>query len=120
MEATISYLFICKFKAKDPEIKGYTLLLSNILKDFTINNIYIYIYIYINWIKRKCNFFSVDFNPIDTNNILEIHRNLSQRKEYMIMLGVITKMFIVLLSKIVSGSNHTKYTSLSNQKHILS
>ena len=36
------------------------------------------------------------------------------------MLGVITKMFIVLLSKIVSGSIHTKYTSLSNQKHTLS
>ena len=47
MEATVYYLFICKFKAKYPEIKDYTLCLSNILKDFTINNIYIYIYIYI-------------------------------------------------------------------------
>ena len=96
MEATVYYLFICKFKAKYPEIKDYTLCLSNILKDFTINNIYIYIY------------------------ILDIHRNLSKGKVYMIMLGVITKMFIVLLSKIVSGSNHTKCTSLCNQKYILS
>ena len=94
MEATVYYLFICKFKAKYPEIKDYTLCLSNILKDFTINNIYIY--------------------------ILDIHRNLSKGKVYMIMLGVITKMFIVLLSKIVSGSNHTKCTSLCNQKYILS
>ena len=96
MEATVYYLFICKFKAKYPEIKDYTLCLSNILKDFTINNIYTYIY------------------------ILDIHRNLSKGKVYMIMLGVITKMFIVLLSKIVSGSNHTKCTSLCNQKYILS
>ena len=96
MEATVYYLFICKFKAKYPEIKDYTLCLSNILKDFTINNIYIYIY------------------------ILDIHRNLSKGKVYMIMLGLITKMFIVLLSKIVSGSNHTKCTSLCNQKYILS
>ena len=94
MEATVYYLFICKFKAKYPEIKDYTQCLSNILKDFTINNIYIY--------------------------ILDIHRNLSKGKVYMIMLGVITKMFIVLLSKIVSGSNHTKCTSLCNQKYILS
>ena len=101
MEATVYYLFICKFKAKYPEIKDYTLCLSNILKDFTINNIYIYIYIY--------NIY-----------ILDIHRNLSKGKVYMIMLGVITKMFIVLLSKIVSGSNHTKCTSLCNQKYILS
>ena len=96
MEATVYYLFICKFKAKYPEIKDYTLCLSNILKDFTINNIYTYIY------------------------ILDIHRNLSKGKVYMIMLGVITKMFIALLSKIVSGSNHTKCTSLCNQKYILS
>ena len=34
------------------------------------------------------------------------------------MLGNILKMFIVLLSNIVNGSNHTKYM-LSNQKCIL-
>ena len=30
---------VYQFKAKDSEIKGYTLCLGNISKDFTINNI---------------------------------------------------------------------------------
>ena len=33
------------------------------------------------------------------------------------MFGLITKMFIVLLSSIVNASNHTKCVSLSNQKY---
>ena len=32
------------------------------------------------------------------------------------MLGIIKKMFVVLLTSIVNASNHTKYVSLSNQK----
>ena len=32
------------------------------------------------------------------------------------MLGIIKKIFIVLLSSIVNASNHTKCVSLSNQK----
>ena len=32
------------------------------------------------------------------------------------MFGIIKKIFIVLLSNIVNGSNHTKCVSLSNQK----
>ena len=32
------------------------------------------------------------------------------------MFGIIKKMFIVLLSNIVDGSNHTKCMPLSNQK----
>ena len=32
------------------------------------------------------------------------------------MLGIILKMFIVLLTNIVNASNHTKFLSLSNQK----
>ena len=34
------------------------------------------------------------------------------------MFGIIKKMFIVLLSNIVDGSNHTKRVSLRNQKCI--
>ena len=30
--------------------------------------------------KRNCNFFSVDFNPFDTNDILNIHRYLMKRQ----------------------------------------
>ena len=37
-------------------------------------------------------------------------------KQYKIMFGIIKKMFIVLLSNIVNGSNDTKCVSLINQK----
>ena len=67
-----SFLFfnatkIYQFKAKDSEIKDYAMCLGNMSKDFTISNT-----------KKKTrfkvitNFFSVDFNPIDTNDILDI------------------------------------------------
>ena len=74
-----SFLFvnatkIYKFKAKDYEIKGYALGLGNILKDFTINNMKEA------GIKVVVNFFSVDSYPIDTNNILDIHRYLIKGK----------------------------------------
>ena len=57
---------------KDSEIKNYTLCLGSISKYFTINN---------NnkkktRLKGTVNFFSVYFNPIDTNNVLDIHRYL--------------------------------------------
>ena len=32
------------------------------------------------------------------------------------MLGIIKKMFIVLLTSIINASNHTKWVSLNNQK----
>ena len=60
--------------------------------------------------------FSVDFNPIDTNNILDIHKYLMERTWYKIMFGLIKKIFIGLLTGLVNGSNHTKWISLSNQK----
>ena len=69
-----SFLFvnvtkIFQFKAKDSEIKDYTLHLGNISKDFTINNM-----------KKKFKFFSDDFNPIHTNGILDIHIYLMKGK----------------------------------------
>ena len=78
MEATVSYLLmlqkIYQLKAKDPEIKDYALCLGNISKEFTINNMKK------TGLKGTVKFFSVDFNPIDTNNILDIHRYLMKRK----------------------------------------
>ena len=73
-----SFLFvnatkIYQFKAKDSQIKDCSLCLGNILKDFIINNM-----------KKnsvKCvKFFSVDVNPIGTNDILDIHRYLMKGK----------------------------------------
>ena len=60
-----SFLFVnatkvYHFKAKNSEIKDYTLCLGNISKDFTINNMKKAV------LKGVVKFFSVDFNPIDT------------------------------------------------------
>ena len=60
---------IYQLKAKDFEIKDYTLFLGNILKDFTIDNVKKA------RLKESVNFFSVDFNPIDTNDFLDIHKH---------------------------------------------
>ena len=59
-----------QFKTKNSEIKDYTLCLANISKDFTTNSMKK------TGFKGSVKFFSVDFNPIDTNNILDIHRYL--------------------------------------------
>ena len=62
---------IYQFKAKDSEIKDHALCLGNISKDFTIKNM-----------KKKkkktelqgiINIFSVEFNVIDANNLLDIN-----------------------------------------------
>ena len=80
MEATVSYLLklqnYINSRKKKPEMKDYALCLGNISKDLTVNNL-----------KKKkktglkgvVNFFSVDFNPIDTNDILGIHKYLMKK-----------------------------------------
>ena len=59
---------MCQSKAKESKIKNYAQCLSNILRDFTIDNMKK------SGLKEIVNFFSVDFNPIDANNILDIHK----------------------------------------------
>ena len=66
-----SFLFvnaakIHKFKTKISEIKDYALCLSDTSEDLTINNMKR------SGLKGIVKFFSVDFNSIDTNNILDI------------------------------------------------
>ena len=72
VNATKSY----QVKAKGSKIKDCKLCLGNVWKDFTINKMKKKK----NRIKRNCNFFSVDFNPIDTNEILDIHKYLMKEK----------------------------------------
>ena len=60
--------------------------------------------------------FSFDVNPVDTNDILDIHKYFMQRTWYKILLGLIKKIFFGLLTGLVNGSNQTKCLSLSNQK----
>ena len=77
-----SFLFVnatkvYQFKAKNSETKDYALCLGNFSKDYTINNMKR------SRIKRTYNFVVVvvvvDFNFIDTSNIIDIHKNLVER-----------------------------------------
>ena len=61
---------IYQFKVKDLEIKNYKFCLGNISKDFAINNMKR------TALKGSVQFFSVDFDPIDTDDVLDIHRYL--------------------------------------------
>ena len=84
--------------------KDYALCIGNISKGFTIN------VMKKNGIWRGCKFFSVDINPTDTNDILDFHKYFMKRT-YKIMFGLIKKIFIGLLTGLV-----TKCVSLRNQK----
>ena len=95
---------VYQFKAKNSEIKDYSLCLGDVSKDLTISNM-----------KKTGLTGVVNFNPFD-NNILDIHKYLMKRTWSKIMFGLIKRIFIGLLSSRVNASNHTKCVSLSNQK----
>ena len=102
MEATVSYLsMLQKYinSKQDSEIKEYALCLGNISKDFTINHMKK------TGLKGIVTFFSIDFNPTDTKDILDIHKYLMKGTWYKTMFGLIKKTFIELLIGIVSASN---------------
>ena len=65
---------VYQFKLKDSEIKDYALCLSNVSKDVTIDDMKNAV------LKGVVKFFSVDFNPIDNNDILDIHKYLEKRR----------------------------------------
>ena len=64
---------IYQFKPKGSEIKIYSLCLGNISGDFSVNKIK----------KTRLNGnvydFSVDYNVIDTSNIIDIHKYLMKK-----------------------------------------
>ena len=62
-----------QFKAKDSEIKSYPLCLGNISKDFTLDNMQK------TRLKKILKVFSVDYNAIDTSDIVDIHRYLLKK-----------------------------------------
>ena len=77
---TSSYLFvngteIIKFKAKDFEIKAYSLCLGNISKDMLQNNIKK------TWWKGYVYDFSTDYSVIDVENIKDIHKYLTKNNK---------------------------------------
>ena len=67
-------------------------------------------------LKGVVKFFPFDFSPIDTKDILDIHKYLMKRTRYKIMFGWIKKIFVGFLTGLVNGSNHAKCVLLSNQK----
>ena len=109
----VSYLLILQkyisSKQKNSEIKDYALCLGNATRFY-------------NWycektgLKGVLKFFSVDFNPIDNNDILDINKHLMKRTWYKIMFALIKNIFIGLLTGLVDRSNHTKCVLLSNKK----
>ena len=108
---------IYQFKVKHSEIKIYQLCLGNIRNVFTIDHMEE------SMTKRKRQvLFSVNYNPINNNDILDIQRNLMKETSCKIMFTIIKKMFIVLFislintSSIVNASIQTKWVSLRNQK----
>ena len=52
-------------------------------------------------------FFSNAFNPIDTTDILDIHKYLVKKNIMYKTFVLIKKAFIGLLTCLVNGSNHT-------------
>ena len=76
MEATVSYLLMLQkyiTSEQKTQIKENALCLGNTSKDFTINNMKK------TGLKGVVKFFSVDYNPIDTNDILDIHKYLMKK-----------------------------------------
>ena len=75
-----SYLFvncteIIKFKAKDSEINAIPLCLGNILKDFSADNMSK------NGFYGYVSDFTVDYDAIAVDDILEIHKYLMKKKK---------------------------------------
>ena len=65
---------VYQFKVRDSEIKDYALRLGNVSKDVTTDDLKKAV------LKGVVKFFSVDFNPIDNNDILDIHKYLTKKK----------------------------------------
>ena len=72
-------------KQKISEIEPYPICLGHILRDFTIDNLKK------NMSKRKCTFFFVEYDPLDTSKILGIHNILMKETQYKIMFRIIKK-----------------------------
>ena len=87
LNGTNSYLFvngkeIRKFKAKDSEILATPLCLANISKDWSVYS-------------RKRTGFSVDYDTIAVDDILDIHKYLLKKNNMILKcLGLLKKRFL--------------------------
>ena len=88
MEETVIYLLMVQELLKDSEIVGTPLCLGNISKDWSVDNMkdtglngYVYD-------------FSVDYNAIAGDDILDIHKYLMKKNNIIKMFGFIKKGFL--------------------------
>ena len=72
MEATVSYLLILLKYIISNQIKHYALCLGNISKDLKKS-------LKETGIKGVLKFFSAGFDPIDANDVLDIHKHLMKK-----------------------------------------
>ena len=72
-------------------------MLGNISKDFIINNMEK------TGLKGVVKVFSLDFYPIDTKDVLDIHKYLMERTLYKIVQGLIKQIFIGLLTGVTNN-----------------
>ena len=79
-----------QFKAKDSEIKSYSLYLGNIAEDFTIDNIRK------TGLKGSVQVFHVDYNAVDAGDILDIHRYSVTETLYKIMFRFIKNVYWII------------------------
>ena len=102
-----------KFKAKYSEMVATPLFLGNISKDFSVDNM------------KKTGFngyvydFSVDYDSIELDDILDIHKYLMKKKKYKMMLRFIKKCFftsITFFSYNVLNVNSLECVSMNNQE----
>ena len=77
-----------QFKAKNFEIKNYTLCLDNNSKYFSVNHMKKK-----TGLKEKVKFLSVDFNPVDTNDISDIQKYLIKKTYNKTMFGLINNIY---------------------------
>ena len=79
-----------QFKAKDSEIKSYSLYLGNIAEDFTIDNIRK------TGLKRSVRVFHVDYNAVVAGDISDIHRYSVTETLYKIMFRFIKNVYWII------------------------
>ena len=96
---------IIRFKSKHPGILPYPLCLGNISRDWSVDN------------KKKTRLnwyvydFSVDYDAIVVNDILDIHKYLINKNNDIKMFGFIKKVFLTGLTILSSERTSTERSS---------
>ena len=111
-----SYLFvngkeIIKFKAKDSETVSYRLCLGNISRDFDFS------YMRTTGMGGYIYDFSVDYDVVANDKILDIHNYLMKKKTILYkMFRFVKKLFVVTMILLISSVNSLECISMNTQE----